>query len=83
MKAMETGGNLSQASRSLAPPGYSFHAAGDFDVGKVGFGPDNFTEAFARTDEYRRLIDLGYVEIRYTETNPFGVRHEPWHIKIV
>lgn len=82
MKAVGTGGNLSQASRSLAPPGYSFHAAGDFDVGKVGFGADNFTEAFAETDEYKRLIDLGYVEIRYTETNPFGVRHEPWHIKI-
>ncbi len=81
-KALETEGNLSQASRSLAPPGYSFHAAGDFDVGKVGFGSDNFTEAFAETDEYKKMIDLGYVEIRYTETNPFGVRHEPWHIKI-
>ena len=37
-KAVETGGNLSQASRSLAPPGYSFHARGDFDLGKQGFG---------------------------------------------
>ncbi|MFQ5526212.1 MAG: M15 family metallopeptidase [Thermoanaerobaculia bacterium] len=81
-KAVETGGNLSQASRSLAPPGYSFHARGDFDLGKAGFGLGNFDESFCETDEYRRLIDLGYVAIRYTETNPFGVRHEPWHIKI-
>lgn len=81
-KAVETEGNLSQASRSLAPPGYSFHARGDFDIGKVGFGLKNFTESFGETDEFRKLIDLGYISIRYTETNPFGVRHEPWHIKI-
>ena len=81
-KAVSVGGNLSQASRSLAPPGYSYHGSGDFDLGKVGFGLRNFTESFAATDEYKRLIDLGYVSIRYTETNPFGVRHEPWHIKI-
>jgi hypothetical protein len=81
-KAVETGGNLSQASRSLAPPGYSYHAMGDFDVGRIGFGLKNFTAEFTRTPEYEKLIDLGYVEIRYTETNPFGVRHEPWHIKI-
>ena len=82
-KAVTTNGNLSQASRSLAPPGYSYHAIGDFDVGRVGFGLKNFTEDFAETPEYRKLIDLGYVDIRYTETNPYGVRHEPWHIKIV
>lgn len=82
LKAVATDGNLSQASRSLAPPGYSYHGIGDFDLGKVGFGLRNFTESFATTDEYKRLIDLGYVSIRYTETNPFGVRHEPWHIKI-
>ncbi len=81
-KAVSVDGNLSQASRSLAPPGYSYHGSGDFDLGKVGFGLRNFTELFASTDEYKRLIDLGYVSIRYTETNPFGVRHEPWHIKI-
>lgn len=83
VKAVATQGNLSQASRSLAPPGYSYHGIGDFDLGKVGFGLRNFTESFATTEEYKRLIDLGYVSIRYTETNPFGVRHEPWHIKIV
>ena len=81
-KAVTTDGNLSQASRSLAPSGYSYHAIGDFDIGKVGFGLDNFNEAFAETDEYKRLVDLGYAKIRYTPTNPYGVRHEPWHIKI-
>ncbi len=81
-KAVTTDGNLSQASRSLAPPGYSFHAVGDFDIGKVGAGLDNFNEVFAETDEYKKLVDLGYVELRYTPTNPFGVRHEPWHIKM-
>ncbi len=81
-KAISTDGNLSQASRSLAPPGYSYHAVGDFDIGKVGFGLDNFTDTFATTDEYKRLVDLGYAELRYTPTNPFGVRHEPWHIKM-
>jgi hypothetical protein len=30
-KAVAFGGNLSLASRSLAPPGYSFHGIGDFD----------------------------------------------------
>ncbi len=81
-KAVTTEGNLSQASRSLAPPGYSYHAVGDFDIGKVGFGLDNFTDTFATTDEYKKLVDLGYAELRYTPTNPFGVRHEPWHIKM-
>ena len=81
-KAVDTQGNLSQAARSLAPPGYSFHAVGDFDIGKLGLGSDNFTDRFAETDEFKRLVDLGYVDIRYYEANPFGVRHEPWHIKI-
>lgn len=75
-------GNLSKAARSLAPPGYSFHGSGDFDVGKIGLGADNFTDSFAATDVYKRLIDLGYVNIRYTETNFYGVRFEPWHIKV-
>lgn len=82
-KAIKTNGNLSQASRSLAPPGHSYHGIGDFDVGKVGFGASNFTSAFSQTEEYKRLRDLGYVLIRYTETNPYGVRFEPWHIKVV
>lgn len=81
-KAVSCDGNLSRASRSLAPPGHSFHGTSDFDVGKAGFGPLNFTDDFAATDVYKRLTDLGYVDIRYTETNSFGVRFEPWHIKV-
>lgn len=81
-KAVHSGGNLSLASRSIAPPGYSFHGNGDFDVGKVGFGHRNFTDAFSKTTEYQRLQDLGYVQMRYPKKNPFGVRFEPWHIKV-
>ena len=76
-------GNLSLASYSLAPPGHSYHAIGDFDVGKKGFGHKNFSAEFAKTDEFKSLIDLGYLDIRYTQENPFGVRYEPWHIKVV
>jgi D-alanyl-D-alanine carboxypeptidase len=82
-KTIQAKGNLSRASRSLAPPGHSFHGIGDFDVGKVGFGAKNFTEAFAQTDEFKRLVDLGYVAIRYPQDNRLGVRYEPWHIKVV
>jgi len=82
-KAEQVDGNLSLASFSLAPPGHSYHAVGDFDVGKKGFGRKNFSEAFAKTDEFKRLIDLGYLDIRYPQENPFGVRYEPWHIKVV
>ncbi len=82
-KTIQSKGNLSKASRSLAPPGHSYHGIGDFDVGKIGFGRKNFTEAFATTDEFKRLVDLGYVDIRYPKDNMFGVRYEPWHIKVV
>jgi len=82
-KTIQSKGNLSKASRSLAPPGHSYHGVGDFDVGKVGFGRKNFTQAFADTDEFRKLVDLGYVAIRYPRGNKFGVRYEPWHIKVV
>ena len=82
-KAEKVDGNLSVASYSLAPPGHSYHAVGDFDVGKKGFGHRNFSEEFAKTDEFKRLIDLGYLDIRYPQQNPFGVRYEPWHIKVV
>lgn len=81
-KGLNTNGNMSKASRSLAPPGYSFHGKGDFDIGRVGFGIRNFTDDFAATDEYKKLLDLGYVQIRYTEKNLLGVRFEPWHIKV-
>ena len=82
-KASKVNGNLSMASHSLAPPGHSYHAIGDFDVGKKGFGRKNFSEEFALTDEFKRLSDLGYLDIRYPQNNPYGVRYEPWHIKVV
>lgn len=82
-KTIQAKGNLSRASRSLAPPGHSFHGIGDFDVGKVGFGTRNFTTDFARTREFKRLVDLGYVQMRYPQANLLGVRYEPWHIKVV
>jgi hypothetical protein len=81
-KAYKNNGNLSLASRSLAPPGYSFHSIGDFDVGQVGFGAANFTERFTTTKVYKRLSELGYLKLRYPQKNLLGVRFEPWHIKI-
>lgn len=82
-KAKQTEGNLSQASRSLAPPGYSYHAVGDFDVGKYGLGLGNFSEEFAKTSVFRQLVESGYTDIRYTADNEFGVRFEPWHVRAV
>jgi len=82
-KVVRVKGNLSRASRSLAPPGYSYHGIGDFDVGRKGWGGKNFTNAFSQTDEFKRMQDLGYVTIRYDEGNNLGVRFEPWHIKVV
>jgi len=81
-KTIQSEGNLSRASRSLAPPGHSFHGIGDFDVGKIGFGSKNFTEQFAKTAEFSRLVELGYIDMRYPEDNLLGVRYEPWHIKV-
>lgn len=81
-KALKNSGNLSLASRSLAPPGYSFHSIGDFDVGQVGYGVNNFTERFTNTDVYHKLSHLGYVTFRYNRDNMLGVRYEPWHIKL-
>ena len=81
-KAYKSNGNLSLASRSLAPPGYSYHGIGDFDVGQVGLGADNFTLRFTTTRVYRKLKELGYLNIRYVEDNMLGVRFEPWHIKV-
>lgn len=81
-KVSRSRGNLSMASRSLAPPGYSFHGTGDFDVGQKGFGVYNFTEKFIETKVYKRLIRLGYIRFRYSRGNDLGVRFEPWHIKV-
>ena len=82
-KTVRVKGNLSRASRSLAPPGYSYHGIGDFDVGRIGWGAKNFTDDFASTDEFKRMQDLGYIAIRYDHGNQLGVRFEPWHIKVV
>ncbi|MDH5573491.1 MAG: D-alanyl-D-alanine carboxypeptidase family protein [Gammaproteobacteria bacterium] len=82
-KAEESKGNLSKASRSLAPPGHSYHALGDFDVGNINMGEMNFTAAFSKTKEFEQLVKLGYISIRYTRDNTIGVRYEPWHIKVV
>jgi len=82
-KTDKCNGNLSRAARSLAPPGHSFHGVGDFDVGKKGLGAANFTNAFMHTDIHQRLTDLGLIAERYPKSNPYGVRHEPWHIKVI
>ena len=82
-KAARAGGDLSLASRSLAPPGYSFHGIGDFDVGQHGWGGRNFTADFVKTPVYARLEKLGVLQIRYPRDNLLGVRYEPWHIRIV
>ncbi len=82
-KIKKTQGNLTLASRSLAPPAYSYHSIGDFDVGKKGWGYKNFTVSFARTEEFWRLRQLSYISMRYTINNKDGVRFEPWHVKII
>lgn len=82
-KTVRVKGNLSRASRSLAPPGYSYHGIGDFDVGRVGWGAKNFTDDFSSTYEFKKMRDLGYIAIRYDHGNDLGVRFEPWHIKVV
>lgn len=81
-KTAQSRGNLSRASRSLAPPGYSYHGVGDFDVGQIGYGIDNFTVRFTETDVYKKMIDSGLTRFRYTKNNHLGVRFEPWHIQV-
>ena len=81
-KVQSSQGNLSLASRSIAPPGYSYHGIGDFDVGQIGLGPDNFSARFIHSKVFKTLLSLDYVCLRYTEDNPFGVRFEPWHVMV-
>ena len=81
-KTKSSNGNLSMASRSLAPPGYSFHGVGDFDVGQKGYGIHNFTERFTQTEVYQKLVRLGYIKFRYDKDNDLGVLFEPWHIEV-
>jgi len=76
-------GNITQVSKDIAPPSHSFHTIGDFDVGKMGLGAKNFTSAFAKTDEFKEIIKLDYIKIRYSANNSDGVRFEPWHVKII
>lgn len=75
-------GNLSLASRSLAPPGYSFHGIADFDVGQKGYGAMNFTDRFTTTEVFKKLEQLDFISIRYPKDNLAGVRFEPWHIRV-
>lgn len=81
-KLMAQQANVSLVSRSLAPPGYSFHGVGDFDVGSRRLGAENFTHAFVYSQVFRRMQTLNYVELRYPDNNRLGVRYEPWHVKV-
>ncbi|HEX5623634.1 MAG TPA: M15 family metallopeptidase [Sulfuricurvum sp.] len=81
-KMANSGGNLRLTSTSIAPPGFTFHSVGDFDIGKAGYGHFNFTEKFQETDVFKKLYDGGHITIRYTANNAYGVRFEPWHIKV-
>ncbi len=82
-KLESTGGNITDASKSIAPPAYSFHSIGDFDVGKKGYGYANFTPRFATTKEFYKMQKLNYIKMRYTINNKDGVRFEPWHVEII
>ncbi len=82
-KIRDEKGNITVATRSLVPPAYSYHSVGDFDVGKKGWGAQNFTANFARTEKFWNLQKLSYISMRYTVGNGDGVRFEPWHVKIV
>ena len=81
-KTYEGRGNLSRASRSLAPPGYSYHGISDFDVGQVDYGQHNFTARFVTSDVFKQLSTMGYLSLRYPRDNLSGVRFEPWHVKV-
>jgi D-alanyl-D-alanine carboxypeptidase len=81
-KIHEGNGNLSRASRSLAPPGYSYHGISDFDVGQTGFGQHNFTEKFVESEVFKHLHTMGVLSLRYPRDNLTGVRFEPWHVKV-
>jgi hypothetical protein len=82
-KILQLQGNISAAAKIIAPPRYTYHAISDFDVGKKGFGVANFSEKFTTTQEYKELIKLDYVSIRYVKNNKDGVRYEPWHIEVI
>lgn len=76
-------GNITVAAKSIAPPAFTYHFVGDFDVGKKGFGHANFTPRFALTKEFQKIRELSYIDVRYRVNNKDGVRYEPWHITTV
>ncbi len=68
-KADKNKGNPSLASRSLAPPGYSFHGISDFDVGQIGYGALNFTGRFTTTEVFKKLDALEQIKIILVKAN--------------
>ena len=76
-------GNMTKASRSIAPPAYSYHTVSDFDVGRKGWGYKNFTADFASTQEFSKMQKLDYIGMRYNKNNKDGVRFEPWHVEVI
>ncbi len=82
-KIYNSKGNMTKASRSIAPPAYSYHTISDFDVGRKGWGYKNFTADFASTDEFNKMIKLDYIGMRYKKNNSDGVRFEPWHVEVI
>jgi len=81
-RLLATDGDYAAATHWVAPPGHSYHASGDFDVGVAGLGGANFTDAFLDTDAARHIARLDYAVQRYPADNPWGVAHEPWHIQV-
>ena len=82
-KIYRCNGNMTKASISIAPPGYSYHTISDFDVGRKGWGHKNFTADFATTQEFRKMKELTYIGMRYNKNNGDGVRFEPWHVEVI
>ena len=76
-------GVIARTVHSVAPPGYSYHAVGDIDVGDRHLGGVNFTAQFADSDTYKQLAALDFIHFRYPINNKFGVQFEPWHLQIV
>ncbi len=82
-KIYNNGGNITQASISIAPPAHSYHTISDFDVGRRGWGYKNFTADFASTFEFKKMRQLDYISMRYNKNNNDGVRFEPWHVEVI
>ena len=52
------------------------------DFSQIGYGEKNFMADFSTTAEYQKIVRLGYADVRCPTNNLFGLRFEPWHIKI-